>query len=72
MNRLALLATLLPGLAWAQDRVTTATHSLRLVGVYDSQTGRPLDGVEFRNVATGTYATTSETGTAMLTFVTVR
>jgi hypothetical protein len=44
----------------------------RIIGVYDVRTGEPLPGVQVRDGFSGTYATTSITGTARLDFITFR
>jgi hypothetical protein len=44
----------------------------RLLGVFDSRTGEPLVGVQVRDTFTGTYATTTETGTVALGYVVFR
>lgn len=41
----------------------------RLVGVYDENTGDPLDSVEIRDMITGSFVYTTRTGTASLFFV---
>jgi hypothetical protein len=44
----------------------------RIIGVFDSRTGEPLPGVQVRDGFSGTYATTTLTGTARLSFLTFR
>jgi TonB-dependent receptor-like protein len=44
----------------------------RIIGVFDARTGEPLPGVQVRDSVTGTYAVTTATGTAPLTFLTFR
>lgn len=41
----------------------------RIVGVYDDQTGTPIDSVEVRDMASGSTALTTSTGTLSLFFV---
>jgi hypothetical protein len=41
----------------------------RIVGVYDDQSGEPLEGVEIRNLFNGWSVLTTATGTALLSFV---
>lgn len=49
-------------------RVTTP----RLIGIFDARTGAPLAGVQVRDAFSGTYAVTTATGTAGLSFLTYR
>lgn len=44
----------------------------RIIGVFDSRTGEPVPGVQVRDAFSGTYAVTTATGTAPLTFLTFR
>ena len=52
---------------------TTSTASLayrrRVLGVYDWMTGDPIPGADVVNVETGTFATTTGTGTVSLAFL---
>ncbi len=41
----------------------------RIIGVYDSLTGAPMEGVRIRDVLNGTIAITTATGTANLAFL---
>jgi hypothetical protein len=41
----------------------------RVLGVFDGETGQPLAGVEVVDALTGTTATTTATGTVVLTFL---
>jgi hypothetical protein len=52
------------------DSAPTAVS--RLIGVFDSQTGQPLEGVRVRDAFSGTYAVTTATGTARLSYLTFR
>jgi hypothetical protein len=44
----------------------------RIIGVFNSRTGEPVPGVQVRDAFSGTYAVTTATGTAPLTFLTFR
>lgn len=44
----------------------------RIIGIFDAQSGVPLEGVQVRDAFSGTFALTSSTGTAQLGFLTVR
>ena len=53
--------------AAAQQRDTSMVRTrIRIVGVFDRQTGEPIDGVEVRDLATGLSALTTRTGTVAL------
>ena len=63
--------TMLSSLAFGQaDSAKQA--KVRVVGIYDSRTGEPLQGVEVVDVLTGTFASTTATGTAALAFIAYR
>jgi len=47
-------------------------HAIRIIGVYDAQTGEPLPGVQVRDAFSGSSVVTSATGTARLDFITYR
>jgi hypothetical protein len=56
----------------AQARDSTRHAALRIIGVFDARTGEPLDGVQVIDALSGTYATTTPTGTARLDFIVFR
>jgi hypothetical protein len=71
----ALSSAVLLGFAARSGRaqsVTPTVSAARLLGVFDSRTGKPLPGVQVRDAFTGTYALTTETGTVTLGFVSFR
>ncbi|MDB4916910.1 MAG: hypothetical protein JWM95_4554 [Gemmatimonadetes bacterium] len=45
---------------------TARVTSRRIIGVFDAQSAAPLEGVQVRNMFSGTFALTSSTGTAHL------
>jgi len=47
-------------------------HSVRMIGVYDAQTGEPIPEVQVRDAFSGSFVVTSATGTARLDFITYR
>lgn len=47
-------------------------HAVRMIGVYDAQTGEPIQGVQVRDAFSGSTVVTSSTGTARLDFITYR
>jgi hypothetical protein len=69
---LAAVAVLLPTLflvpaAFAQQRDTTMVRTrARVLGVFDRQTGEPIEGVEVNDNASGFTALTTRTGTVAL------
>jgi TonB-dependent Receptor Plug Domain len=44
----------------------------RLIGVFDSESGRPVEEVQVRDVFSGVYVLTTATGTARMAFLTFR
>ncbi|MEO7083060.1 MAG: hypothetical protein ABI442_07635 [Gemmatimonadaceae bacterium] len=56
----------------AQTRDSTHRASTRIIGVFDSRTGEPLAGVQVVDAVSGTYATTTSTGTARIDFIVFR
>jgi len=54
----------------AVAQVTTPPKFVgRLVGIYDDRSGEPIDSAEVRDLATGSFALTTSTGTLSLFFV---
>jgi hypothetical protein len=51
---------------------TTRRAPARILGVFDAQTGSPLEGVQVHDAFGGKYTVTTATGTARLDFVTYR
>lgn len=60
-----------PGIGSYIDSVPQAIagNRLRLIGIYDERSGEALPGVEIKDVDTGTFILTSETGAAHLAFL---
>jgi hypothetical protein len=48
---------------------TSAVHTARILGVYDQDTGEPIEGVRVSDLLSGTYALTTKTGTVALSFL---
>jgi hypothetical protein len=48
---------------------TLPPYRIRILGVYDDATGAPIAGAEIVDAATGTYATTTATGTVSLAYL---
>jgi hypothetical protein len=48
---------------------TTAEHHVRILGVYDQDSGDAVEGVRVSDLLSGTYATTTQTGTVALSFL---
>jgi len=64
-------------LAWgsalaAQSADSSHTAAARIIGVFDTQTGAPLEGVQVHDAFSGAFKLTSNTGTARLDFLTFR
>src|ERR1051326_1503595 len=55
--------------ASAQSASNLPKYRYRLLGVYDADTGSPVDGAKVTDVASGNSVMTSETGTVSLFFV---
>jgi hypothetical protein len=69
---LALPLAFLPLLARAKVLSSAVVLPPNIIGVYDSQSGRPIEGVEVHDIATEMWTTTSRSGAALLTFVEFR
>ena len=79
----ALFVTLKPGIGFAPvtgsyvlagEPVTGVLHAdpslpRRILGVFDVNTGEPVDGARVIDLATGTFARTTKTGTVSLAFI---
>ncbi len=68
LRRLAIagvLATMTFSTSYAQS-ATGRGLAVRLVGVYDSESGAPIEGAKVRDVLTGLSVSTTRTGTAYL------
>jgi hypothetical protein len=53
----------------AHHPTTAASYRNRLLGAYDAQNGEPIEGLEVIDVASGTTAFTTKTGTISLAFL---
>jgi hypothetical protein len=47
----------------------TSTNAIRILGLFDEGSGEPISGARVVDVVTGTYATTTQTGTVALNFL---
>jgi len=56
-------------LARAQTPASVPAYRARVLGVYDANTGDPIDGVRVTAVGSGTWAATTKTGTVSLAFL---
>ena len=68
-------AVLLAALACtAAGQAPDSTHRppARIIGVFDTKTGAPLQGVQVRDAFSGTFAVTTVTGTVRLAYLTFR
>ena len=65
--RVLLLSIALALVAHAQTSLPA--YRSRLLGVYDSRTGDPIEGVEVRDAFSKTFALTTKTGTVSLAFL---
>jgi hypothetical protein len=52
----------------AQTPTPVRPRDARIVGVFDEGTGKPIEGAQVRDLATGTWASTTATGTVDLFF----
>lgn len=76
-TRNAVFVVLKPGVQFAPGKgsyvgsvpLAIVGNRLRLIGVFDELSGQPLPDVSIVDSATGTFAVTSETGTATLAFL---
>lgn len=55
--------------ARAKPRATQAAYRNRLLGAFDERSGEPIDGLEVIDIASGTTALTTRTGTVSLAFL---
>ena len=53
----------------AETAAEMGTYRLRVLGLFDEATGEPIAGADVIDAATGTYATTTTTGTVSLIFL---
>jgi hypothetical protein len=53
----------------AAEAAPLAPHRLRIIGVFDDATGKPVEGVEVVDARTGWKTRTTDTGTASLSFL---
>jgi hypothetical protein len=53
-----------------EQQAALAANHPRLIGVYDEATGLPIPGAEIADSASGSFVSTTETGTAALAFMT--
>src|SRR3954468_23600063 len=61
---------MLAGRGRAQTPATSVpAYRARVLGVYDGNTGNPIDGVRVTAVGSGTWAATTKTGTVSLAFL---
>jgi len=68
------IVSILAGVQAVQSQTPDSARrpTMRIIGVFDSRNGEPLPGVQVRDVFSGTFAMTTATGTARLTFLTFR
>jgi hypothetical protein len=55
--------------AAVQGKPRLPAYRFRVIGVYDTDTGKPVSDVQLVDAASGTWAFTSATGTAALSFL---
>jgi hypothetical protein len=66
----AITLAISPARAVAQQPVAkNQAHRLRLLGVYDEQSGNPIEGVKVSDVLSGSSSLTTSTGTVSLVFL---
>jgi hypothetical protein len=66
----SIFAGVQPGVSQTPDSAQRSVT--RIIGIFDSRSGAPLSGVQVRDVFSGTFAMTTATGTARLSFLTFR
>jgi hypothetical protein len=67
---MTIMLVLIAGTAVAQTHAAgTATVRPRILGVFDENTGEPVEGARVTDVLSGTFATTTNTGTVSLNFL---
>ena|ERR1041385_2639685 len=69
MRRLLVLGLLAGATAVAQSPSPAPSYRSRILGVLDGNTGEPIEGVRITAVGSGTWATTTKTGTITLAFL---
>ena len=69
MLRVAALLLVASVAAAQQPAARLAAYRARIIGVYDLNTGAPIEGAEVLDVASGTKALTTPTGTVSLAYL---
>jgi hypothetical protein len=60
---------LVASVARGQAQPSAPAYRSRVLGVFDVRTGEPIEGVEITDLASGTWALTTKTGTVSLVFL---